>query len=196
MRKMACFSVFVIAALLVSGALGQEKNKSNDSPKASTVTESKAETKAIVPIKVTVVFNEFDGEKKISSLPYTLFLKAVENRQVAVVRMGVKVPIAIGSNQIQYQDIGTNVDCFAQPAEDGKYILELTVDRSSLYQNVAGGKDDHTLEQSIDRQPVVRSFRANLALMLRDGQTTQSTVATDPLNGHTVRVDVTLNVVK
>jgi hypothetical protein len=32
--------------------------------------------------------------------------------------------------------------------------------------------------------------------MLRDGQTTQSVVGTDPLNGHVVKVDVTMNVLK
>src|SRR5712672_1128726 len=154
--------------------------------------------KNIVPLKVTVVFTEYDGEKKLSSLPYALFLKADENSHfVGRVRMGVKVPIWTGVKEsaVQYQDIGSNLDCSAQTAGDGKYLLDLSLERSSIYPNsteyAAASKPDdqpHT--------PLVRAFRANLALLLRDGQTTQNTIATDPLNGHTVKVEITLNVVK
>jgi hypothetical protein len=151
-----------------------------------------------VPLKVTVVFYEYDGEKKLSTLPYVLLLKADESsRYVGKVRIGVKVPIWTGGKEsaIQYQDVGSNLDCFAQVAEDGRYMLDLSLERSSIYPNSseypAASKPD---EQP--HQPLVRQFRANLALMLRDGQTTQNTIATDPLNGHIVKVEVTLNVVK
>jgi hypothetical protein len=45
-------------------------------------------------------------------------------------------------------------------------------------------------------QPVVQQFRSQVNLLIRDGQTIQSTVATDPVTGHTLRVDVTLNALK
>jgi hypothetical protein len=157
--------------------------------------------KNIVPLKVTVVFTEYDGEKKLSSLPYTLFVKTDENSHfVGRVRMGVRVPIWIGGkdSSVQYQDIGSNLDCFAQASEDGKYILDLTLERSSIYPS-SSGKEEYSATSKPDDQPhtpLVRTFRANLILMLHDGQTTQNTVATDPLNGHTVKVEVTLNVVK
>ncbi len=155
-------------------------------------------SKNIVPLKVTVVFTEYDGEKKLSSLPYALFVKTDENsRFMGRVRMGVRVPIWTGGKEpaIQYQDVGSNIDCSAQAVEDGKYMLDLSLERSSIYPNSseypATSKPD---EQP--HQPLVRQFRANLALLLRDGQTTQNTIATDPLNGHIVKVEVTLNVVK
>ena len=200
MRKLPCVLVLAIVGLFATRTLAQEKAKSTDGPKTASAAEPKTETaQVVVPLKVTVVFSEFDGEKKLSSLPYTLFLKAEENHHfTGVVRMGVRVPVAIGKDQSSYQDIGSNLDCQAQLAADGKYLLDLTVDRSSLYSG-PGAKEDHSADQSLEnpsRQPIVRTFRASLALMLRDGQTTQSTVATDPLNGHTVRVDVTLNVLK
>jgi hypothetical protein len=151
-----------------------------------------------VPLKVTVVFTEYDGEKKLSSLPYALFLKVDENsRFQGKVRMGVRVPIWTGGKEsaIQYQDVGSNLDCYAQAAEDGKYLLDLSLERSSIYPNSGEYPAAAKLDEQ-PRQPLVRQFRANLALMLRDGQTTQNTMATDPLNGHTVKVEVTLNVVK
>jgi hypothetical protein len=158
-------------------------------------------TKNIVPLKVTVVFNEYEGEKKVSSLPYSLFVKADENsRFVGRVRMGVRVPIWTGGKDsaIQYQDVGSNLDCFAQAAENGKYILDLSLERSSIYPS-SSGKDDYPTAPKLDdqpHQPLLRTFRANLVLMLRDGQSEQNTIATDPLNGHIVKVEVTLNVVK
>jgi hypothetical protein len=147
------------------------------------------------------VFNEYDGEKKLSSLPYTLFVKTDESsRFIGRVRMGVRVPIWTGGKDsaVQYQDIGSNLDCFAQATEDGKYLLDLTLERSSIYPN-SGGKEEYPAAPKPDEQPhqpLVRTFRANLVLMMRDGQTTQNTIATDPLNGHVVKVEVTLNAVK
>jgi hypothetical protein len=193
------FMVATALVLLAIQANGQDA-KSAEPSKAARSSDAKAPEgpKNIVPLKVTVVFTEYDGEKKLSSLPYALFLKADESSHfVGRVRMGVRVPIWTGGKEsaIQYQDVGSNLDCFAQAAEDGKYMLDLSLERSSIYPNSseypAASKPD---EQP--HQPLVRQFRANLALMLRDGQTTQNTIATDPLNGHIVKVEVTLNVVK
>ena len=44
--------------------------------------------------------------------------------------------------------------------------------------------------------PLVRQFRTNESLLLKDGQTSENTLSTDPLNGHTMRVSVTINVLK
>jgi hypothetical protein len=189
-----------LALVLLAMQASAQDAKSAEPSRVVRASEAKVPdtSKNIVPLKVTVVFYEYDGEKKLSTLPYVLLLKTDESsRYVGKVRIGVKVPIWTGGKEsaIQYQDVGSNLDCFAQVAEDGRYMLDLSLERSSIYPNSseypAASKPD---EQP--HQPLVRQFRANLALMLRDGQTTQNTVATDPLNGHTVKVEVTLNVVK
>jgi hypothetical protein len=192
------FMVAIALTLLAMQAVAQD-SKSTEPSRSPRASDPKvAEAKNIVPLKVTVVFYEYDGEKKLSTLPYVLLLKADENSHyVGKVRIGVKVPIWTGGKEsaIQYQDVGSNLDCFAQAAEDGRYMLDLSLERSSIYPN----SSEYTAAPRPDeqpRQPLVRQFRANLALMLRDGQTTQNTIATDPLNGHIVKVEVTLNVVK
>jgi len=190
--------IAAIALVFLAMQASAQDAKSAEPSRAAKSSDAKVPdtSKNMVPLKVTVVFTEYDGEKKLSSLPYALFLDG-SSHFVGRVRMGVRVPIWTGGKEsaIQYQDVGSNLDCFAQAAEDGKYMLDLSLERSSIYPNSseypAASKPD---EQP--RQPLVRQFRANLALMLRDGQTTQNTVATDPLNGHTVKVEVTLNVVK
>jgi hypothetical protein len=196
------FMVAIVFVLLATEASAQDARSAEASRTVRSSDAKIAEAvKNVVPLKVTVTFNEYDGEKKLSSLPYALFLKADESsRFTGRVRMGVRVPIWTGGKDsaIQYQDVGSNLDCFAQAAEDGKYVLDLSLERSSIYPN-SGGKDEYPATSKVDEQPhqpLVRQFRANLALMLRDGQTTQNTIATDPLNGHTVKVEVTLNVVK
>jgi len=184
-------------------ARAQEKTKTSDAATRATPAEAGSTAKTVVPLKVTVVFNEYEGEKKISSLPYTLFLRSDEHEPYrGSLRMGVRVPIAIGGKdtQIQYQDVGSNLDCRVQYGDDAKYVLDLTLERSSVYPN-STTKTDHpgdteAGDPSRMNPPVVRTFRASLALVLHDGQTMQSTLATDPLSGHVLKVDVTLNVVK
>jgi hypothetical protein len=191
MKKLRAVMVLPLLVAFTFYAGAQDKPKIADS------------VKIVVPLKVTVVFNEYEGEKKLSSLPYTLFLKMDEHKQyLGSLRMGVRVPISIGGKdaQIQYQDVGSNIDCTGQLAEDGRYVLDLTVERSSIYPTSAVKNeqlaDQRPEEQPHGNQPLLRTFRAVFALMLRDGQTTQSTMATDPLNGRVMRVDVTLNVLK
>ncbi len=195
LKHLMVASVFVLLATQTSAQDAKSEPSRTVKPSDAKVAET---GKGVVPLKVTVVFSEYDGEKKLSSLPYALFLKADESSHfVGRVRMGVRVPIWTGGKEsaIQYQDVGSNLDCFAQAAEDGKYMLDLSLERSSIYPNSSEYPAASKPEEQ-PHQPLLRQFRANLALMLRDGQTTQNTIATDPLNGHIVKVEVTLNVVK
>jgi len=200
MPKLTFSVILVIVGIFAPQTLAQEKAKSSEAQKVTSTQEPKTEIEdAVVPLKVTVVFNEYDGEKKLSSLPYVLFLRVSQEHHeyFGSVRMGVRVPIWTGGKDsaIQYQDVGSNVDCQARAIRDNRYLLDLRLERSSIYAT----KEEHSLDQRSEEQPhqpLVRQFRANLNLMVRDGETTQTTMATDPLNGHVVRVEVTLNVVK
>lgn len=191
----------VLALLLAILVLGgqrlwsQEKGKSEEAPKPP------ASEKAVTPLRVQVVFTEFDGEKKISSLPYTLLVNADGRGPFAAVRMGLRVPIetsaAAGTKQVQYMDVGTNLDGQAEKGEDGKFLLRLNVEKSSVYSPGASQKPASVGGNEISSgQPIVQQFRTQVNLLIRDGQTIQSTVATDPVTGHTLKVDVTLNVIK
>ncbi len=76
-------------------------------------------------------------------------------------------------------------------------MLYLGVERSSAY---SPGSAEHPTSvagrEVTTAQPVIQTFRANVNLLIRDGQTIQSMVSTDPVTGHVLKVDVTLNVVK
>jgi len=165
----------------------QEKSKSDDKAKPS------------VPIKVQIVFTEFDGDKKISSMPYSFMVIADERmggNYSTSLRTGVRVPVEVGSKDQQtiYMDIGSNIDCGIRSEEDGRFRLMLTVDRSALYPNKSA--EGERMVANPNGQPVIRQFRTSENLVLKDGQTSENIMSTDPLNGHTLRVSVTINVLK
>jgi hypothetical protein len=155
-----------------------------------------------VPTKVQVVFTEFDGEKKVSSLPYTLSLLSSTDRgrNYTSLRMGLKVPIMgsnkDGQNQLQYMDVGTNIDARIQPTSDGRFTLNMQIRRSSVHTLEGANKEAAWSTGEASGRPILREYSASFDFILRDGQTMQTTVATDPLSGRVVKVDVTLMVVK
>jgi hypothetical protein len=164
--------------------------------------ESKHEEarKSVTPLRVQVVFTEFDGEKKIGSFPYTLLVNADDKGPRASIRMGLRVPIMTAggeTKQFTYIDLGTNLDGSAQKTEESRFSLQLNVERTSVYTPSGEQKVSDTVRTRLsDTTPVIQQFRSQINLILRDGQSMPSTVSTDPLTGHVLKVDVTLNVIK
>ena len=153
----------------------------------------------VTPLKVQVVIARYQGEKKISSMPYLLTMNVGQRSNL---RMGTQVPVSVTSvdsragdgkpapppSPIQYRDVGTNIDCSAQALDDGRFQMGITVDDSSVY-----GDEQAGLPKG---NPSFRSFRTVNSMVLRNGETFQFTAATDKVTGETVRVDVTLTVLK
>lgn len=152
-----------------------------------------ASTKPSTPLKLTVVYTRHQGEKKVSVLPYTLSLNA--DRGPSRLRMGLQVPIRINDKDVPgnvvFKDVSNNIDCQAASMADGRFDVRCTIEQTSVYQGTG-----ETGNLSISSTPVLRMFRSDEAMMLRDGQTAQLTSATDPVSGEVLKVDVTLNVVK
>ncbi len=192
MKPMRMLVGILVGMTALAGAVrAQEKPKAADGAAAFT------------QLKLQVILTEMDGTKKISSLPYVLRVPAPdrEDRSTSTqLRMGVRVPIAVGQkeNSFQYVDVGTNIDSWARTGEDGRFKLHLSVERSSVYTFSSIEKSvEWTPEQRApSSQPILREFRNSFDLLIRDGQTIQTTVATDPLSGHVLLMDVTISVEK
>jgi len=178
--------------------------RSQEKPAAET---SGPET--IVPVKLEVVLTEFEGTTKVSSLPYTIPLTVTTkmSRQMYSLRMGVRVPVTTtsskaGDSSITYVDVGTNIDSRVDRAEEGRYAVDLRIERSSLYvafrdkEDNFHGKEWTAGEAPPGNSPMIRQFRGEVALVLRDGQKSEATVATDPLTGRVLKVEVLLTVLK
>jgi len=152
----------------------------------------------VVPLKLQVVISRYEGEKKISSMPYTLSVNAGRK---ASLRMGTSVPIASTSftpnaaggaavnplTSYNYRDIGTNIDCSTSALDDGRFFVEL---------NIVDNAVDEQPRNNAVPLPSLRNFQSNNSLVLKDGQTAQFTAAVDKLTGVVTKVDVGLIVVK
>ena len=191
MKKIIAFLLpFVAATAAMAGA--QEPAKSGNSQSASSQ----------VPLKVLLVVSRYAGEKKVSSVPYTLVVVANDNDKTSV-RMGVDMPVpqtmfggkdtSTPLTSYSYRSVGTNIDCAARTIESGVFKLDLGVSDTSVFlTDKQGGPNAGPLAGL----PAFRSFTATFNVLLRDGQTAQHTSATDPVSGEVLRLDVTLSVLK
>jgi type II secretory pathway component GspD/PulD (secretin) len=136
-------------------------------------------------------------------MPFVMAVNA--NGERAQLNMGADVaipnttftPIDTSKSQpivsFNYRNIGTSIQCGAiTTAEEGRFEVNISVDDSSVFLRdpAAAGAT------SGGGMPAFRSFKSRNTLLLRDGQTRQYTAATDSVSGETIRIDVTLRVVK
>jgi len=166
-----------------AGASAQEAQEKTQKPQGP-----------VTALRVQVVFSRYQGEKKVSSVYYTLPVNA--DNTTSRVYMGFQVPLRYESKEtsgnVVFKDVGNSVGCRAEPADGGRFKLSCAFDQSSIHSN----GDKPAAEGGGLLPPVLRNFRSEAPFFLRDGQTSQLTVATDPVSGDVVKVDVTLSVVK
>ena len=186
LRTLAGMLLAIFSLAAVSRA--QDKPKSGDESGPATI------------LKLEVVLSEYDGSKKLVSLPYDfrVISLAPKNGPRTILRMGVRVPVNVSTIKdapasFQYMDVGTNLDCSAKTLEDGRYSLDMNVERSSIY---FASPDSKTAEWSPGQPapggaPVVRQFRNSTTLIVRNGQKLEATLATDPVSGRVLKMEVT-----
>jgi hypothetical protein len=186
---------FIAALAVASAAIAVAQEKDKPTPAAA---KAAPPAPNVTPLRVQVVIGRYLGEKKISSMPYTLTMRGNDR---ANLRMGTKIPVVMlamsnvpkdapAGGPIQYQDVGTNIDVGATALDDGRYQLGVTIDDSSVY------PDEQPQSGSAKGNPSFRSFRATNTMILKNGETGQFTTATDKVTGEVVKVDVTLTVMK
>jgi len=149
--------------------------------------------KPMVPVKLQVVIARYEGDKKVSSMPYSMSVTA--NGDIVRLRMGSQIPVPTTSYQgtapttpvtsYTYHNVGTNIDCSAKSTDDGRYSVFVGIEDSSVVER-----------RATDAIPTLRNFSTQNTVVLRDGQTMQFTAAADKTTGEVVKVDVTLTVEK
>jgi hypothetical protein len=190
MRKRAIYLGFSLLAVAWSSYAAQDKPRS-DRPNADSAT---------TPVKIQIVFTEFEGDKKVKSLPYTVYHNTTHASDLqpdfTKLRIGSRIPIGAATGTLQYVDVGTNLDCRAVRNSEGRFLVQLSLEHSWIESDARAAVEGTETQANSFRQPVIRSVRSDLYLSLRDGQTVESTAAADPISGRIVRVEVTLNVLK
>lgn len=166
-------------------------------------TQSTTEPKKEITLKVQVVFDEYDGAKKVASLPY-IFHVITDDRYASggrtSIRDGVQVPVASGKDgAINYMTVGTNLDSSAtSTSENGAFKLYLSVERSWLFtpDDMKPAMDINHATTGAGGNPFIQAFHSTFNLLIREGQTVEAALATNPLNGRVLKVGVTINTEK
>jgi hypothetical protein len=172
------------------------------------VTQASQQANPRVPIKVDVVLTRFQGDKKVGSLPFTLWVTASQRggAEPTSLRMGVDVPVgtvsqsrATNANNTErtttgpdYRYVGTQIDVWAAPTEDTRYSVNLRLTDSSVF---TADQEGRAAIKAADAM-AFRTFTTSNTLTMRDGQTLQFATATDKITGEVIKVDVTITVVK
>jgi hypothetical protein len=153
------------------------------------------EKPAPVPLKVQLVVSRYAADKKISSLPYTLWVTANDrNSKTTSVRMGVQVPIV---TTIVNDKTGQSFSVIPvsrcrhehrlQCHESGRWHLQ----SRRQVERLLGELRHEGSRADAEGGSGVPEFTSNFSILLKDGQTAQYASATDPVSGETLKVDVT-----
>ncbi len=203
--------ILTVVLALACGTVARTQDPSTNQPSKATAAASV--DRPLVPLKIQIVISRYQGNKKISSLPYALSVTANDGRfergqylpnTVERLRIGAQVPVPMmptpvidgqkmpTGGPVQYKDVGTNIDCYAAVTEDGRFKSYLTIEDTSVY------PEGQTTQGAprLNDVPTFRSFRSSNVVVLKDGQSTEFAAATDKISGEVVKVDVTLTVVK
>src|SRR5207302_8139568 len=175
----------------------QDKPEQEGKPKSEVLT---------TPVKATIVFTEYDGDKKTKSLPYALYINAPDATELkpgwVKLRVGSRVPVYTGGStgNMTYLDVGTNIDARAARTPEGNFLIHLHLERSwvegSVFVPIQKPPEQSDPNAGSFQEPIIRNFRSELDLKLRDGQTLETAMATDPISGKVMKVEVSLSTVK
>ena len=154
-----------------------------------------------------LVISRYQGEKRVSSLPYTLSMKATTlgRGPLARLNLGARVPVpmpmiapaadgkpAAPMSSFNYENVGTNISSTASLLPDGRIDLNIEINESSVVTETA----ELRASGSSEGRPVFRSYQSTNTIVLKDGETTQFTAASDRVSGEVVRVEVKVTVLK
>lgn len=162
--------------------------------------------------QVDVVLARYQGEKKTSSLPFTLMLTAEPHAGAVSIRMGVDVPVGTSTSNVtqttgaqggspravettkavtEYRNVGTSIDSSVSRIDETNYRVYVYVNDSSLFSAEPG-----KVPSGMTDPAAFRTFSTQNTLMMKDGQTRLYGVATDKVTGETLKIEVKLTILK
>ena len=168
------------------------------------IAQEKPAPRPDVPLQVQVVISRYLGDKRVSSLPYTLSMSSERGGQ-ANLRLNGEVPVPTtvftpgdGSDakpattpltSFTYRTLGTNINLQSVASSEGRFGLNVTVSENWVQPAGAGDKGTRIA-------PSFGNYQSQNTVHVRDGETAQFTAATDRITGEVIRVEVTARVLK
>ena len=141
-----------------------------------------------VPVKLQVVVSTYDGDRKVSSMPYTML--ATANGSEVIFTSSSNIPIQNGaSGATTYTNLGTTLRCTVT-TEAGSFKVSVNFDDKSIMASRASAA-----VTGATRAPDSVTFHSvnyNSAISMKDGETKELISAPDKVTGEIVKIDVTL----
>ena len=136
---------------------------------------------AVYRLEYTIT--ELEGTKKISSRTYTML---VGDYKSGSIRVGNKIPLQNKDGQVQYFDVGVNIDGRPTAIDSASVHLNTIIENTSVV----------VAEASTAKAPVVRNLRNSIELGLPLDKPVVLTTQDDPSSNTTIQVQVLAKVVK
>lgn len=141
-----------------------------------------------IPVKLQVVVSTYEGDRKVSSMPYTLL--ATANGGGVTFLAGTNVPLQGGDGKLSYTNIGTTITCTVT-TEAGNFRLAINFDEKSVMAAktpvTPAGPAPKPLES-----PTFHDVNYVGTVALKEGETKQLVSAPDKVSGEIIKIDVTL----
>ena len=206
-NKMTRFAAILTVMLVLAAGTTSWRAKAYD-----VIAQQAAAAPPLVPVKVDIVLSRSQGDKKLSSLPYTIWANANGNN--VSLRLGVDVPVGASlvttgnentsgsgrsttttsstTNRVEFRNVGTSIDCLVRQNPDGRFWVRLHVQDSSIFTADSDVRPPLKLADPM----AFRTFTFSNELSMRDGQSVQWASATDKITGEVLKLDATLTVLK
>ncbi len=136
--------------------------------------------------RVDYVIREMEGSKVLNSRKYMLM---AETQQWSRTRVGSRVPVTVGENQVQYQDVGMNIDCRVREREDQR-LLDTTIESSSV------ATPESSIATTSSPHPVIRRVNSTVTAAVTLGKPTVVGIMDDVTSNHRYEIEVTVTQVK
>lgn len=161
----------ITAVLLLAAALAaQERQPPPPPPPAGQTT-----------YRLEYTITEMEGAKKLQSRNYSM---QVLERGDARMRVGNRIPITTGAEQVQYMDIGVSIDARATTIDAHTVRVRTGIEVNSLA----------STESS--RRPIIRNFNNQVETIIPLDKPIQLTSQDEPGTSTTFQVTVTARIVK
>lgn len=188
MRKTLALGFLLVLMLHCGGTLavaqGESATSDQTKPAKPAIEESKSKPdqheRPLQPYRLDFTLSELEAGKKINTRHCSMNLTAGSANEI---KIGTRVPVATGTSQFQYMDVGTNI--WANLREVANDLqLEVRSDLSSLDMSSAR---DHSNSSA----PIVRQIQINGKTLLITGKAITVGTIDDPNSNHEFQLEVT-----
>lgn len=130
--------------------------------------------------RVDLKISEIEGGKKLNSRTYSLL---IEPHLTGKLRVGARIPVPINaeaSKQVQYVDVGQNIDCTVRSESEREVVLNVDLDFSNFVMSDLPQADT-----------ALRQFRVTDQVALELGKPSIVSSFDDPGSKRTIQIEVT-----